>query len=581
MHYNIIRYPKNIDLEYRIESHDSDVISSDELSGWLVINPHLDIPWLELTLSDGLVKKMFLDKNRPDVTHYFKDTPRLNEWKAYEFRVRLDSSIDKVDLVTCNGLIFSLMHLNETKHHLNILEKWSRYLHEGSSNLINFSNNIKNIDEPYISIGEQAVKNSIYLNDEKKEGLINLLSYLESSDFIVDFVEKKMDLSLKCDHLFSSSSFINSFYIKNINIICVKTEHNDPIYILQHFSSFDGMYYPKYNIFYAKTCMSPAREILIGLIDSIATNRNFIHKIGKTCEPIFLCGHSRPYHFLYDNLLGYAIINKYIPSVSLNITSNGSGIFFPLSKIKSLNLNEFIVDSVLFNSIANGESLCFIIGMKYAYSNKDESIPLLREIDDCLIESIDDAVCHDIHSMIGDNSPVFWFGITSQKRQWINQVDCIVATIDFILKIYPDAVFIIDGWTSPIIKSSGDYKQIKSDMDIYREIKNRCDNGLLITTIGMNSLEKISIGLKVDFFVSNSSTGTVHIDRICNRKGISHGPNKWSNTDCGHISNAIKISNSFIKDLNSEKSADEVDYFIDKDGFISFLNDYFNRRYLN
>lgn len=319
----------------------------------------------------------------------------------------------------------------------------------------------------------------------------------------------------------------------------------------------------------------------MGLIDYIAVNRNKLNEIIDNKEVVFLSGHSRPYHFLYDNLLGYAIVNKEIPNIKLNIVSNGCGTFLPLSKIKSLNIDEFIVDSVLFDNLANGSKLCFIIGMKYAYSDKTESISLLRELDDSLIKSIDVGTCADSHNIIGTNSPVFWFGITSQKRKWHNQVECITAAIDNLLSIYSNAVFIIDGWTSPIIKSPSDYKQINSDMNVYREIKEERQDANLITTIGMNSLEKISIGLKVDFFVSNSSTGTVHIDRICNRNGISHGPNKWSNTDCGHVSNATKINNSFIKDINPEKNADEVDYLIDKDKFISFLNDTFSRRILN
>lgn len=581
MHYHIFRHPKNIDFEYRIESHESDVISSGELSGWLIINPKIKKPWIEIKLSDGLSKKIFLDTPRPDVTHYFRNTPKLNKWEAYGFRVNLDNSIVKVDLVTNTGSIFSIIQLNDTEHHSSILDKWSRYLYEGSSNLINLSKTIKKIDEPYISIGESAVQNSIYLDEQQKKGLTNLLSYLESKDFIIDFISKRWDISLRCDQLFNKTSCINSFYIKSINIICMKTESNDLIYILQHFSSFDGIYYPKYNIFYAQTCISPAREILMGIIDFIANNRISTIEKKEHENIMFLCGHSRPYHFLYDNLLGYSIINKYLPETKLNITSNGSGIFLPLSKINSLHINEFIVDSKLFNSLANSSNLCFIIGMKYAYSNKSESLSLLKEIDDCLIHSIDDGVCADVHNIIGDNSPVFWFGITSQKRQWINQVECITESIDYILKSYPSAVFIIDGWTSPIIKSPGDYRQIKSDMDVFRQIKEKCKNSILITTIGMNSLEKISVGLKVDFFVSNSSTGTVHIDRICNRRGISHGPNKWSNTDSGHVSNAIKINNTFIKDINSEKNADEVDYFIDKESFITFLSDNFNRRILN
>lgn len=565
MHYSISLYQSPENIKYRIESHDNTAIASGDFHGWVLTAPTLGVPFIKLTKSDGTIENIHLSESRPDVINYFSKTPLLKNWNAYGFNLTLHESLEKVSLTTQEKLIFVLNKIDAIDNFKSVATSWSNALIVKKDNLKNLALKINSMREPYISIGPNAIQSSIYLNDEQKKSFSNLIRYLESDNFITDFISTPYKKISNVTSYFDYAICINSFYIKNINYICFMDSNGDVFYILQHFSSFDGLYYPKHNLFYAQDCISPAKDILTGLVDHIASYNHDIAKENQ--EYIYLCGHNRPYHFLYDNLLGLAILNRHVKYEKISVVVNGSGAFLPLSCVQSLNIKEQIVAKDEFEKIANGSNICFLIGMKYSYSQQNITAPILNDTDQSIASIINSENTFNLKG----SKPLIWFGITSQKRQWLNQIDGITFLINSILHDYPDAAFIIDGWTSPLVKSPGDNKQIESDLSIFKQIKQKCNHANIFTTIGLNSLEKVTIGRNVDFFMANSSTGAVHIDRICRIPGISHGPNVWNNTDAIHISNAVKVDPSLITDINPEKYQDSVDYLIEIEGVTKFF----------
>lgn len=578
MRYSISRYDSCENVKYRIESHDNSITASGHFYGWIIVPPSFGSPFLKITMRDGQVNTDVLLESRKDVRDYFSNTPILKDWKAYGFNLSIEEPIEEIALVTQDKLVFSLERLREFDNHVTIINAWSHAITEKESDLKKLANNITCINEPYVSLGPNAVQNSIFLDHNQKKSLAGLIKYLESERYLLDFTYNNGKNSLiRCDNVFETATCINSFYIKNINVLSYINNNNEIFYILQHFSSFDGLYYPKYNLFYAQDCINPQKNILKGLVDYISTHNHILAK--EHHKTIYLCGHSRPYHFLYDNVLGLGILNQSDDENHLNVISNGNSTFLPLSSVKKLNINERIVDNEQFTEIANGTNICFLIGMKYSYSDKIKTASILKEIDSSIVKDIKLTSRHNTPPILKEKKPLIWFGITSQKRQWLNQVDGITSIINSILNDYPNAAFVIDGWTSPINKTASDYKQIESDMSVYSKIKSNCKNANIFTTIGLNSLEKISIGSIVDFFMANSSTGAVHIDRICRVPGISHGPNVWNNTDSIHISSAVKINNALIKDVNPDKYQDSVDYLIDIKDLVTFFKREFNKAF--
>ena len=62
-------------------------------------------------------------------------------------------------------------------------------------------------------------------------------------------------------------------------------------------------------------------------------------------------------------------------------------------------------------------------------------------------------------------------------------------------------------------------------------------------------LEKIRVGLSVDLFVSNYTTGSLNVARICQKPGVGHMSRAMSNSRDQHIHHhTIEIDPQFVND---------------------------------
>ena len=60
-----------------------------------------------------------------------------------------------------------------------------------------------------------------------------------------------------------------------------------------------------------------------------------------------------------------------------------------------------------------------------------------------------------------------WFGITGQKRSWLEQVDGCVSLVKEVLKYYTSLTLIIDGWTA----YDGDALYTQEDHNVFKKYR--------------------------------------------------------------------------------------------------------------
>lgn len=207
----------------------------------------------------------------------------------------------------------------------------------------------------------------------------------------------------------------------------------------------------------------------------------------------------RPYHYIYDQFINY----------------------FELDKIKPIAEYCFTDENCFYSNLPN----------------KNKLKPIKE--DGCYLfpctkgGQYDSSSAKDMHAFIKNNSDpkhissdlTLWFGITAQKRSWLEQASSCCKIVKQLRKHYPTITVIIDGWTSLDGGIPDSPKDIARDNAIFKLISNRMDKlqGVqLINIIGKDYKEKTSYAKSVDFFVANSGTGGMVPMMFTQAKGVIH-----------------------------------------------------------
>ena len=79
---------------------------------------------------------------------------------------------------------------------------------------------------------------------------------------------------------------------------------------------------------------------------------------------------------------------------------------------------------------------------------------------------------------------------------------------------------------------------------------------------GLPMLEKIRIGMSVDLYMANYTTGSINIARICQKPGVGHMSNKMADHKAQHIHYCTKvIDQELVKDQSDpENRVGYMDY---------------------
>lgn len=250
----------------------------------------------------------------------------------------------------------------------------------------------------------------------------------------------------------------------------------------------------------------------------------------------FLLSHGKPYHFFYDQLNYflefrndkpvYCNSSFFCPDHKGGKKNEGKVYLFPtvigsnlLSKSDDLvkGLNEEM-ESYVYNSSINN-------GTEWAPVHGEEP-----------------------------NSICFWFGVTGQKRSWLEQVEGCVNIVMELVNYFENVIVYIDGMTA----KQGVRATNEEDSYVYEKIKNHLsaiDKVYLVSLIGFDYREKISFCSSVDFFIANSGTGCMVPLRFVKKPGVLHSNTRLFTFPDKYPSCVSRVDNNYVIDVFNGKSS--------------------------
>lgn len=342
---------------------------------------------------------------------------------------------------------------------------------------------------------------------------------------------------------------------ENVFLFC-KDEDRNLFVIHQHVTSIDGIYYPMAGIYYS-FCHG-SQERLVTLIKSlIGSAKNFHSNTVK--ETAFLIGHSRPYHFLYDGMLGLEQIyqNVYEVDDAVLFYTLENDAFLDAPKVFNRNKNAIIINNSDLINLEQKGVLFIKIGALFGSGACEQDI--YKKID-----SLDKRIRNyawglnshgeNITSDLKKHFPIIWIGVTGQKRVWLEQIEGYSNIINKLYEHFPRMAVIFDGWTSALIPLPRDKFESDKDRMVINEILGRITGDIkVVDLIGATIDKKVYMGSFVDGAIVNYSTGSMNVSRICGRPSVTHMNNSFAPARHQHIhKNVYEISEEYVADVQEE-----------------------------
>ena len=366
----------------------------------------------------------------------------------------------------------------------------------------------------------------------------------------------------------SSVSFLSN---SKINLIFFDSP-SEPFIILQHVTFADAIFFPDrclavliQNHLTQDSIARSLAEAAVWMLEKKSKPSIDRNKFGGA-----LFGFGRPYHYFYDILPALMLIedlrkNEDFPRLFFSpgtVFADPGKIFENITSMEKAD-----PETVRNKASINGEFYCHI-GLPF---NR-----LTQDFNDGLDQLIYSAALrkHPQTDETRDPQPLrLWWGITGQKRSWIEQIEGTAYILDQLAEAHPDLEVIFDGWTSPIDPGPSDAREIQRDEAVVAAILSQMKTPIITRSIiGKSSLEKIAIATTCDAFVANYSTGSMHVSRFAGRPGVLHINNRLPKEN--HIQHrAVVVPASRTTDLpeDDDKRADFVSYSIDPDDILFLL----------
>ncbi|WP_271912212.1 hypothetical protein [Vreelandella alkaliphila] len=288
-----------------------------------------------------------------------------------------------------------------------------------------------------------------------------------------------------------------------------------------------------------------------GMIDLIVTKENFyktsksnVNAIKPHIEKLaslyfkknvhakqygFLLSQIRPYHYFYDHLKNYIAFPKNEKPIF-----GKKSFFYP--KPNSRKKEDECV--WLFPATVGGNQLK--AGAATYYNKRMEEYVALSAVG-----------TQPRKSRIDKSNLTLWYGITGQKRQWLQQEEAIANIAKELQPHFKKIEVLIDGMTAP----EGNEIENLEDESVYHNIEKSIESICSVrSVIGLDYRQKIAQCFKVDAFIANAGTGCIVPLRFCKKSGVLHS-NSRLNSFPGTYSETVKIfDKKYVKDVPDQDS---------------------------
>ena len=408
----------------------------------------------------------------------------------------------------------------------------------------------------------------------------HVIKSIESKDFdsilkILRAIDKSKGI-LYIPHPFIEN--IDTFPIKNIrqgmcNFIFFSDSSGNHQWILCQSTSFvDALFSKKCS---GKHKYSVDDSIMINPLKSILKKETKSdprkQKNKKAKLDGYLLDQLRPYHHFYDQLKWLVHLNTKRPIIS------DYSFFVPseLLKKSETTKNHSNTFSLFPLVIASAED--------DSYSKKMERLVYT----DSLQNSFSNIIIRKLKNVINLSKRIqnrkrelhLWFGISGQKRIWIEQEDFLPILVHNLEPWFDKFTIYIDGFTRyedynfmPVEGSK--LNPVLQDIEVFNSIQRKLSNFLnvsIVNLIGQTYRKKIQYCKHVDFFIANAGAGQIVPHRFCRKSGILHSNQKHCIFRTGINNKTVKlVDRILVKDIgnifdDAKKPSQDV-----RPGFISY-----------
>lgn len=119
--------------------------------------------------------------------------------------------------------------------------------------------------------------------------------------------------------------------------------------------------------------------------------------------------------------------------------------------------------------------------------------------------------------------PVVWIGLEGQKRCWLEQVEGAVHLITQLRQRFAGLGLVIDGWTLPLHPSPASRRRVQQDQTVARRLVAQLPADLRwVSVVGQTSPTKLVLGERIDFFITNFASGSLHVSHLLGKPGFCH-----------------------------------------------------------
>lgn len=526
--------------------------SNSHISGWIVGKGNI-------CLCDEVDNFYYLNKERIDVALKVlkNNSPSHNEsLLGFAFNKKINKN-SKIYIVSDNSkhLWLSFSELDNEFYKTTVKNFTSSFtLSDNSSHDCSLDNSIINdvLDSLIIGGVEECISSG-RLHSKTIQEWRELANFLHDGRLITSF---NNGLIMPC--LAGEIHIIRSLFGGGVNFVeCCDSEII--FYLIQVSNSGDAIYLPHINtcIVLTNVNKSTVSGLLGCILKSPPSKGNIRSKHSKLHS--LLVSHSRPYHHIYDGLLGLELFLSNHSECSYNVSTLHGENFIDPTHIYGACIKNMLMTRDDISKIPDGTYI-FRLGLSYPAS-RHNSDDIINRLDERLINS----VANTEIPLPDRGFPVIWLGVTGQKRSWVEQIDGYSNIINEIYKKYPSVSIFFDGWTSPISPTNSDEKSISEDREVIQKIKDRIPRDIPTIILAGASVEtKITHAKTVNFFISNYMTGSMIISRIARKPGIGHMSNASEYmAEMHHHHHIYRVEKSHVSDIEDVNlRADFISYSI-------------------
>lgn len=482
----------------------------------------------------------------------------------------------------------------------NAKELLKSLLYKFNSNSILESDEIdflrSSFHEDWLSLGDPSLT-EIYRGDSAWEEYFSvdqsikiksLLSAMTSADFVGGIVLGALRSNkIEINSIFSDGLAIcsQSVHIKNRNFLRF-CDAQETFYIVQHHKFARALYFPLRSLVVVVDVIALPLDTIESLNSEVLRNIDLLNRNSRLSNETkfhgFIVSYPRPYHFFYDTL---PVFYEFFRKSDCNEIRNKQiihlecGHFFPVARFLGLDnvQEEVFVDSGGLNDASfKNNVFCLQVGYpEKRQFNFDELDAQLMDFSDNYRDY--DQELEQKTQALNDCDVIVWFGICSEKRAWLEQVEGIVKIIDSIALWNKKIGIVFDGMTRTLLqdrellRAEKCLAEINTMNSILKKLNAKV-NYVHLDLIGASAVSKIYSAKIIDYFVTSFLTDSLYVARVAKKTGLAHGANLAMHLDHMHP-NTFFVPKKYIEDVSPGKNWSAISYSISPDAIRNiFLN---------